>query len=122
MGIFTDIYNKLFGSSEPVEAEVVFEKPKPVRKAPDRRQITTVAYDYICEAHTEWEKYVKAFPYKDRPPIHDLVDFLNTELCLDKSYRYYQRIWSGKNARTNFPDPEYQIDLPKQHEFDFGEH
>ena len=122
MGMFTNIFDKIFNLSKPVPTEVVVtEPPKIQRKAPDRRQITTVAYDYIVDAHTAWVAHVAKFPGNQRPPITDLVNYLNTELCLDKSYRYYQRIWSGKKPRTDFIKPGFTPDIPEQREFDFGE-
>lgn len=121
MGMFKNIFNKIFNLSNSVPTVKVIDQPKIQRKKPDRRKITTVAYDYIVDAHTAWEIHIAKFPRNQRPPISDLVDYLNTELCLDKSYRYYQRIWSGKKPRTDFIEPEFTPDIPKQREFDFGE-
>lgn len=103
MGIFTPITDYIsktcsswFGSDEVIE-------PKKTRKSPDRTRITQSQYDYIVQAKKRFEDKARFLPASDRPRKQVLVDDLNRVLGLNKSYRYYQRIWSGDLKREECP-------------------
>lgn len=105
MGIFTSIPKYLgkmgtflFGDElEPVA-------PKKPRKRPDHTKITQQQYDYIVQAKKRFKDKALFQEPSERLPIKTLVDDLNDRLGLDKSYRYYQRIWAGQLKREDcFP-------------------
>ena len=92
-----------------------FKKPRKAKMTGykrDTRKLTLKQYDFVLAAYERRKEYNKGKPRAKQQSIEELVVAINSHLKLNKSQRYYSRIW-GKSAskdRIHRDDPNHIID------------
>jgi hypothetical protein len=78
---------------------------QPTKQKPrDRRRVSRTQYAYILQARTDWAEKNALLPRDERETVPQLVDRLNQQIGLNKSVRWYQRVWSGELTREQCVD------------------
>lgn len=101
-----DVTAEFFGDvEEPISSVVSKPRRVPHRIHRDRTPLTQYQYDYICQRHATWRanNFNCGKSRAEMQPVAELVAQLNASLGLNKSQRYYTRVWGGEIDREQLP-------------------